>query len=213
MKSFSTLDALQTQVMHAPADRRRFLFVPVLPRRTLALIVGASAGLATSAVWATLLLVWSPVADKLVYAGTPPPTAELFMDFCLRIGLTTLAVGGCFALVSFGAVMTLAKRLAGPLDRIGRVALRVAMGDLSERIHVRRGDLIHDFADQLNRMLDSVEGRLRRREAALRRIQSRLADIEYELRQGNMSQTELQAQVSQAQSIIQDVQAREAANS
>ena len=71
--------------------------------------------------------------------------------------LMYLAAGGClFAAVAVvvGRSFRLASRVAGPEHRLILSLRRIRSGDLSFRIHLRKGDLLTGLADECNALLD-----------------------------------------------------------
>ncbi len=51
-------------------------------------------------------------------------------------------------------------RIAGPTVRLGRFARKVASGDLTERVTLRKRDLLKPVAEQMNGICDTYSGRL-----------------------------------------------------
>lgn len=73
-------------------------------------------------------------------------------------GLPLLLVAGGFLTASASVVllqsMRVAARVAGPELRLVRALQRIRSGDLSFRVHLRRGDLLADLARECNEVLD-----------------------------------------------------------
>lgn len=73
-------------------------------------------------------------------------------------GLPLLLVAGGFLTASASVVllqsMRVAARVAGPELRLVRALQRIRSGDLSFRVHLRRGDLLTDLARECNEVLD-----------------------------------------------------------
>jgi methyl-accepting chemotaxis protein len=83
--------------------------------------------------------------------------ARNFLDFLLPVVIVSfvlsLAIGGVATLFFPGSI-------AGGLYGIERDIRRVADGDLTVRIKLRKGDAVHGLATEINRMLDGLQGRL-----------------------------------------------------
>lgn len=64
-------------------------------------------------------------------------------------------------LVVVGVVTVfLSHKLAGPIYRFEQSAKVVSGGDLTYRVHLRKGDELMDLQDEFNRMLESLQGRV-----------------------------------------------------
>ena len=48
-------------------------------------------------------------------------------------------------------------RIAGPVFRFKETFRRISAGDMAARIHLRKGDHLHDLAESFNQMLDTIE--------------------------------------------------------
>jgi signal transduction histidine kinase len=99
--------------------------------------------------------------------GLGAPAAELrrplhaWLTLALLLGLTALAFAGV-------------RRLFKPLEAIGRGVERYGQGDFSEPIVVRRDDELGDLAARINRMADSLHGRLQAKRQLLLAISHEL---------------------------------------
>ena len=69
--------------------------------------------------------------------------------FCGVFGVTLVA---CFLVVT--QAVRLSRRLAGPTLRVITGMQRARAGDLSFRLHLRRGDYLSEIAFEFNRVLD-----------------------------------------------------------
>lgn len=50
-------------------------------------------------------------------------------------------------------------RIVGPMNRIRRLLEAMAAGDYSQRLTLRRGDVLTDLAETINRLADSLQDR------------------------------------------------------
>lgn len=106
-------------------------------------------------------------------------TAELIQKLSMTLGtdatsgvvFQTVKFWGLVALTGLALVMILSlsilfvlfsHRIAGPVMRIGRTFEDALRGDLTQRIRLRERDELKATADQLNQMLDALQGRIRR---------------------------------------------------
>ncbi len=106
-------------------------------------------------------------------------TAELIQKLSMTLGndatsgvvFQKVKFYGLLALGGLAIVMILSlsilfvlfsHRIAGPVMRIGRTFEDALHGDLTQRIKLRENDELKTTADQLNHMLDALQGRIRR---------------------------------------------------
>jgi methyl-accepting chemotaxis protein len=71
--------------------------------------------------------------------------------------ITTLALGVVVIVVT----LLVSHKIAGPMFRFEKDINRIAQGDLESRIHIRKGDQFQEMAMALNRMVESIAGRLK----------------------------------------------------
>ena len=71
--------------------------------------------------------------------------------------ITTLALGVVVIVVT----LLVSHKIAGPMFRFEKDINRIAQGDLQSRIHIRKGDQFQEMAMALNRMVESIAGRLK----------------------------------------------------
>ena len=185
-------------------QRRRNWILPKLRGRMALWLVGAPALVATTAALAALFLLWSPILDRVVWSTRGANADRVFWDVCLRILLTTGALMVIFGIVALVAARIVSHRVAGPLHRMGEVAAEVAKGRHHERVRLRDGDYIEDFAEKFNDMLDGIEARSRFHRNRMKAVQKRLSDLETSLMNGTIGPEELEARLREALRIIQD---------
>ena len=112
----------------AVSRRRRKWILPHLRGRMALWLVAAPALRATTAAWAALFLLWSPILDQAIWSTRGANPHRMFWDVCLRILLTTGALAVIFGIVALVAARIVSHRVAGPLHRMGEVAVQVAKG-------------------------------------------------------------------------------------
>ena len=81
------------------------------------------------------------------------------MTLILRLILVTPLV----ALIS----IFLSHRVAGPIYRMEKFLKGVAKGDLSTKLHLRKGDELQDLADAINEMTDDLKNRVHKLKALM----------------------------------------------
>jgi methyl-accepting chemotaxis protein len=185
-----------------PSQRKHKWIVPNLRGRMALWLVAAPALAATTVTWAVLFLLWSPILD---HAGSPARSADaVFWGVCMRVLLTSAALAVIFGIVALIAARVVSHRVAGPLHRLGKVAQEVANGHHYERVRLRDGDYIEDFAETFNDMLDCFQARTRFQRNRMRAVQKYLSDLETALKSGPVSTEELQDRLRECLRIVQD---------
>jgi signal transduction histidine kinase len=94
-----------------------------------------------------------------------------------------LGVGALIlALVAVVAARLVARGVLAPVDEASRAAERIERGDLSARVPVTSSDEFGVWAEQFNRMADSLEDTIVRLESAQAQNRRFVADVAHELR-------------------------------
>jgi hypothetical protein len=110
--------------------------------------------------FAVLFAHYCLTQSNLVRGARPEPFGPLlerfFSDYFIVLVLVGLAVlpGVCWDMVK------LSHKVAGPLVRFERACLAMANGERQERLELRPGDLLHDFADVFNQLVDAHNARM-----------------------------------------------------
>ncbi len=115
-------------------------------------------------------------AVYLVVDGSPVEQAMAQ----LRLGL--VAAGLLAILVALATAGLIARRILRPMASGGAAAARIAAGDLSARLPVEGRDELASWADEFNRMADSLEVTVDRLRAAQQQNRRFVADVSHELR-------------------------------
>ncbi|MGO8702905.1 MAG: hypothetical protein ACLQVA_03725 [Candidatus Brocadiia bacterium] len=188
----------------AVSRRRQRWILPNLRGRMALWLVAAPALVGTTAAWAALYLLWSPILDRAVWSMRGASPDGMFWGVCLRILLTTGVLALILGVVALVAARIVSHRVAGPLHRLGQVAMQVSQGRQHERVRVRDGDYIDDFAEKFNDMMDCIQARSRFHRNRMKALQKNLSDLEADLANGRIRSEELEERVRQALRIIQD---------
>lgn len=80
--------------------------------------------------------------------------SRLHLPSLVPLFVAVICVLGAAALVVWFQALRMAQRLAGPAFRLVKSMQRVRGGDISFRVHLRRGDHLTDVAAELNNVLD-----------------------------------------------------------
>jgi len=95
------------------------------------------------------IFCWKLSIEALESEADLPSLVPVFLT---TIGFLVIAAG-----FQFFSALKFSHRLAGPTVNIAGTIKRVQDGDLSARVHLRRGDFVHDVADEINGLLDWLE--------------------------------------------------------
>ncbi len=186
----------------ARSRRKQYWPLPKLQRRFICWLVATSTVISTTAAWAVLLVIWSPLSRRFVWANGGPGQYDLFAQMCARVLLTTAILVVVFGVIGFVSGLIMSHRVAGPLYRLGQVAERVIRGGRGERVELRRGDYIHDFTAQFNTMLDSLEGRIVAQRRALTILEDLLSDLEKAAGSGRLTRGKLEGRLRDALELV-----------
>ena len=184
--------------------RTRYWVLPKLQARFVGWLVAISAVVATTVAWTVLLVVWSPLGTQLAWTGGNVDPDKLFWDATLRVVLTTGLLVAIFAMVALLTGLVMSHKVAGPLHRMTMVAGQVSQGQYRQRVELRRGDYIQDFADKFNGMLDHVQGRIEQQQVVLTNLQLKLAELDNAAADGKVKPEELEARIQEILQIMRD---------
>ncbi len=99
-----------------------------------------------------------------------------------QVGTALFGAGVVAVLVSLLAGLLVGRRLTRPIARVRRVSLRLAQGQLDERVPPSGVVEVDDLATQFNVMADRLSASLRMLEADRDRLREFVADVSHELR-------------------------------
>lgn len=68
-------------------------------------------------------------------------------------------------------------RMAGPIYKFEKSAQIIASGDLTHRVFLRKGDQLTDLQDELNKMLASMQSRIKEDRNRISQVASRIDEI------------------------------------
>jgi len=189
----------------AHAGRKRYWILPGLQMRMILWGVAVTALMATVAAWVVLLVVWPSFGSRFVWTSSGPNMDELFRDACMRVFLTTGLLVLIFGVIAFVTGLFVSHKIAGPVYRVRQVARRIAQGQPGQRVVLRRRDYMLDFVDDFNRMLEYLEGRLQRQQAALDKVETHLGELESLAGQSCPSHEDVEACLRDARATLREM--------
>lgn len=102
-----------------------------------------------------------------------PGLYELFQELN-KVLIAKLVI--YMAVVAIVAVF-ISHKLAGPIYRFERSARSVGDGDLTHRVHLRKGDELMDLQDEFNGMVEALQGRISKDRNLAQRVSGKMQDL------------------------------------
>jgi methyl-accepting chemotaxis protein len=155
--------------LFSSGQRRVFLVKRNLQIRIILLVLGAVA----AAIGLIGLDLYRTIGQDIVRDLMDPGLYGLFKHAAL---VTAVKMGLYLLAVAFLA-MLLSNKMAGPLYRFERSMETVSTGDLTHRVHLRKGDELQDFQGSFNAMLQSLHERGTKDAALAARVAKQLDDM------------------------------------
>jgi methyl-accepting chemotaxis protein len=102
-----------------------------------------------------------------------PGLYELFLELN-KVLVAKLAI---YLVVVVVVAVFLSHKLAGPIYRFERSARLVGEGDLTHRVHLRKGDELIELQDEFNAMVQALQERVSKDRSLSRRISKQIEDV------------------------------------
>jgi HAMP domain-containing protein len=110
--------------------------------------VGVLAALALASVGLAAVALFAHSVLSSALGGVPPTSGVVLLDVATVVFLVAVLA------VVVVQSMRASQRVAGPEYRLVQSLRRIRAGDLSFRVHLRRGDLLGGLAEECNALLD-----------------------------------------------------------
>lgn len=144
----------------------------------------------------SLLILYTMILLAAIFA---PYVMTLFLDLPLSQKAEAAEVllllhnniwpGIGLIIVLFGAFsIFITHKLAGPVFVFERMARKIAGGDLTIRVRLRKGDDLLDLSEDLNQMADNLETLLINLDDEYKKLSSYVAELRKELESRNISE-------------------------
>ena len=104
-----------------------------------------------------LTVIIAPVYNDIFQSNEATIQREAARVFILLSGKLAIALSAIF-IITVVPLIGLTHRIFGPLTNFSNIFRRVADGDLTARIYLRRADLLKSEAGQANAMIQSLAG-------------------------------------------------------
>ena len=83
----------------------------------------------------------------------------LFVAIFNKVALTLLKNMAVLAVLIFIFAIVISHRIAGPIHRIKSVIRAIGEGNLDMPVYLRKNDELHDLADEINKLQESLKAR------------------------------------------------------
>jgi signal transduction histidine kinase len=120
-------------------------------------------------------IIYDGVPVGALYVGVPEGGARVIEEFLASNNRTLLLVAAVAGLGGVLLIVSLSRRILGPVEALTSAARRMEAGDLSQRVEIASNDEIGDLARAFNSMADGLA-----RLEGLRR--NMVTDVAHELR-------------------------------
>jgi len=108
-------------------------------------------------IFLTLLVLLSPLLHDMFLADDLDVRYMATQSFLVLIKYLVPAVGVMF-LLSFAHQIVFSHRILGPLLNFGHTFERIAEGDLTRKVFIRKRDYLWKESQRINAMIDSLSG-------------------------------------------------------
>jgi len=108
-------------------------------------------------IFLTLLVLLWPVLHDMFLTDDPDVQYMAAQSFLVLMKYLVPAVGVMF-LLSFVHQIVFSHRILGPLVNFGHTFERIAEGDLTRKVFIRKGDYLWKESERINAMIDSLSG-------------------------------------------------------
>ncbi|MBL7069071.1 MAG: methyl-accepting chemotaxis protein [Candidatus Omnitrophica bacterium] len=125
--------------------QRRYLRLIVFSMLTPTLFVGGC----------LYYLVFSLIAQEM---AIPEFVFQVLLPALKRVNIFLITGIPVIFLALYWWGLVLSHRLAGPIERFNKELDQILEGDYKKRIRVRKNDALRPFVDDINRLLDKLEG-------------------------------------------------------
>jgi methyl-accepting chemotaxis protein len=110
--------------------------------------------------------------------------------------------------VAFVSAILVSHKIAGPLVRIRRILGKIAQGDFSGTIILRRKDELQDVADLINKMNIQLGARILEQRDLTARAQVLYKDLNERVKKGTLGPDELKKSLGELEEILNEIEKR-----
>lgn len=163
----------------------RYMLVIIIAMLCVSMVVG----------WTVYATVWTKLAD--------PAFMELSQLYTYFEQANYTLVYRTVILIIFISVASIfvSHKIAGPVYRFSQSAKSIADGDLSSKIHLRKGDELTELADVFNSMTDNLVNFIQQDRQLASEINLLVKNIEIDLQNGVIKQERIDSIIGELRSI------------
>lgn len=167
----------------SPRVKRRVIFVKrSLQTRYIAIVF-------VSLLIAGVIVAWDLyyTFGRLLLADATAPSLYPLFQQVHRLMVLKL---GIFVVIAVVISFFISHKFAGPVYRFEKVAEQVGNGDLTTRVHLRKGDELGETAQCLNQMIIALQEKVLRDRRHAEQLAGKLAGIHRGLQSGQLTASE-----------------------
>ena len=143
----------------------------------------------------TIILLSVIIAPYVIalFSDIPLSRQNEAAAFLLTLHNNSIWVGTSLTILLFGILsIFITHKIAGPLVRFERLAESISDGNMTIRVKLRKGDDLHELAEDFNQMADKLESLLVNIDTEHKKLSSHITDLRRELTARNISEQTMQ---------------------
>src|SRR3989304_8805663 len=143
----------------------------------------------------TLILLSVIIAPYVIalFSDIPLSRQNEAAAFLLTLHNNSIWVGTSLTILLFGILsIFITHKIAGPLVRFERLAESISDGNMTIRVKLRKGDDLHELAEDFNQMADKLESLLINIDTEHKKLSSHITDLRRELTARSISEQTVQ---------------------
>ena len=143
----------------------------------------------------TLILLSIIIAPYVIalFSDIPLSRQNEAAAFLLTLHNNSIWVGTSLTILLFGILsIFITHKIAGPLVRFERLAESISDGNMTIRVKLRKGDDLHELAEDFNQMADKLESLLINIDTEHKKLSSHITDLRRELTARSISEQTVQ---------------------
>jgi len=179
--------------------RSKFLIKKGLQFRYMWVIVVTMLFMTMISSWIIYFTIWSGISGGDL--KTAADLAHIFdkVNHDLMIWIPIFIV-----LIAFSSIFV-SHRIAGPIYRFEQSAKTIAEGDLSLRIHLRKGDELHELAECFNVMTEHLEAIVKNDRKIISKIIHIVKEVPVDLKSEDLSSKRKEEIIKQLVEVVDDL--------
>jgi len=179
--------------------RSKFLINKGLQFRYMWVIIITMLFMTMISSWIIYFTIWSGISS-----GELKTAADLAMIFDKVNHDLMIWIPIFFVLIAIASIFV-SHRIAGPIYRFEQSAKAIASGDLVSRIHLRKGDELHDLADTFNIMTKQLEEIVRNDRKVISKIIHVIKELPINLKNEELTSKKKEEMIEELVAVVDDL--------